>query len=104
MRLISPKGPKVTRKSERKAKRKKRKKTEHSYVFILSTLKIAGHDGQQRVYPRAKVISIVFINPGGYTLILYLVYIVTFFLYTREQPTSVVHPLIFFFWIVQCSK
>ena len=86
MRLISPTGPKVTRKSERKAKKRKReKKTEHSYVFISSTLdesySLAGSDGQQRVHPRAEVISIVFINPGRYILLDSLLCIIAVYVY-----------------------
>ena len=85
MRLISPTGPKVTRKSDRIEGKEEgeKKKPEHSYVFISSTLEIlndkkpllsksyslANNDGQQRTYPRAEVISIVFINPGRYVYI-----------------------------------
>ena len=66
-------------KEEGEREREREKKTEHSYVFISSTLEIvcerqktfpgesysvAGLDGQQRAHPRAEVISIVFINPA----------------------------------------
>ena len=82
MLLISPTGPKVTSKSERKAKKRERKKNEHFYIFISSTLEVvferqkkfaisesyslASRDGQRKALPRAEVTSIVFINLGRY--------------------------------------
>ena len=65
-------GPESNEKEREEGKEEgEKKKTEHSYVFISSTLlsesySLAGRDGQQRAHPRAEVISIVFINPGRY--------------------------------------
>ena len=68
-------GPKSNEKEREEGKEEGEKKTEHSYVFISSTLNnkksllsesysLASRDGQQRVHLRAEVISIVFINLG----------------------------------------
>ena len=82
MPLVSPTGLKVTNKRERREKMRERKKTEHSFVFISPTLEmndkkrlpresysLASHGRQQRALPRAKVTSIVFINPAGLHLV-----------------------------------